>query len=180
MSAGNVLTGTASGHVAHAEDAYAAKPRGVRIEGRTVNNLWPAINTTEKGVTVTTNDAGIITLSGQNTASDNSFPYVSVEGVAAGKQCTLMVNLEALEAWRTEVDARLSAVEAGGTEPEEPEEPGDEYPAWKPPTCKEDAYYTGMKMTYTDGKRYECIAPEDYGVTWGPDVLPDMWREVTD
>lgn len=37
-----------------------------------------------------------------------------------------------------------------------------------------------MKMTYTDGKRYECIAPEDYGVTWGPDVLPNMWREVTD
>ncbi|MDM8301398.1 hypothetical protein [Collinsella tanakaei] len=52
--------------------------------------------------------------------------------------------------------------------------------AGKKPTCAEDAYYTGMKMTYTDGKRYECIAPEDYGVTWGPDVLPGMWREVTD
>ena len=85
--------------------------------------------------------------------------------------------LEALEAWRTEVDAKLAAIEGGGTGPEEPV---DEYPAWKKPTCAEDAYYTGMKMTYTDGKRYECIAPEDYGVTWGPDVLPGMWREVTD
>ena len=85
--------------------------------------------------------------------------------------------LEALEAWRTEVDAKLAAIEGGGTGPEEPAE---EYPAWKKPTCAENAYYTGMKMTYTDGKRYECIAPEDYGVTWGPDVLPGMWREVTD
>lgn len=87
--------------------------------------------------------------------------------------------LEALEAWRTEVERRLAAIEAGGDEPEEPE-PEDEYPAWKKPTCAEDAYYTGMKMTYTDGKRYECIAPEDYDVTYGPDVLPGMWREVTD
>ena len=87
--------------------------------------------------------------------------------------------LKALEAWRTEVERRLSALEAGEPEPPEPE-PEDEYPAWKTPTCAEDAYYTGMKMTYTDGKRYECIAPEGYGVTWGPDVLPGMWREVTD
>lgn len=85
--------------------------------------------------------------------------------------------LAALEAWRTEVDAKLATIEAGGAEPEEPAE---EYPAWKNPTCAEDAYYTGMKMTYTDGKRYECTAPEDYGVTWGPDVLPDMWREIMD
>lgn len=87
--------------------------------------------------------------------------------------------LEALEAWRTQVEQRLAALEAG--EPEPPEsEPEDEYPAWKKPTCAEDAYYTGMKMTYTDGKRYECIAPEGYGCTYGPDVLPNMWREVTE
>lgn len=85
--------------------------------------------------------------------------------------------LGALEAWRTEVEQRLAVIEAGETEPPEPK---DEYPAYKKPTCAEDAYYTGMKMTYTDGKRYECIAPEDYGCTYGPDVLPNMWREVTD
>lgn len=73
-----------------------------------------------------------------------------------------------------DVTERVGAIEERVAEPE------DEYPAYKKPTCAEDAYYTGMKMTYTDGKRYECIAPEDYGCTYGPDVLPNMWREVTD
>lgn len=83
----------------------------------------------------------------------------------------------ALEAWRTEAEARISALESGGSDPQEPQ-PEDEYPDWHTPTCAEDAYYTGMGMTYTDGKRYVCIAPEDYGVTYGPDVLPGMWRVV--
>ena len=90
---GNVPKGTVSGYVAHAKDAYAQKPIEVRVKGRTVKNLWPVINTTEKGVTVATDDTGIITLSGQNTASDNSFPYVSVEGVVAGKQYTLTTSV---------------------------------------------------------------------------------------
>ena len=91
-STGNVLTSTATGYVAHAEDAYAQKPIEVRVKGRTVKNLWPAINTTNKGVTVATDDTGIVTVSGQNTASDNSFPYALVEGIVAGKQCTLTVS----------------------------------------------------------------------------------------
>ena len=82
----------------------------------------------------------------------------------------------ALEAWRTEAEARMAALEG---EPEEPG-PADEYPAWHKPTCAEDAYYTGMGMTYTDGRRYVCVAPDGYGVTYGPDVLPGMWRAVGD
>lgn len=85
----------------------------------------------------------------------------------------------ALEAWRTEAEARLAALEAGGAEPTEPE-PADEYPEWRKPTCAEDAYYAGMGMTYTDGRRYVCVAPEGYGVTYGPDVMPGMWRAVGD
>lgn len=56
------------------------------------------------------------------------------------------------------------------------EETADEYPAWKQPTGAHDAYFTGSKMTYTDGKKYTCIAPEGVGVTYGPDVLPQMWQ----
>ena len=89
---GNVPKKTVTDLVAHAEDAYAQKPVEVRIKGRTVKNLWPAINTTNKGVTVATADTGITTLSGQNTADDNSFPYVSIEGVVAGKQYTLTLS----------------------------------------------------------------------------------------
>lgn len=65
---GNVLVGTATGYVAHAEDAYAAKPREVRVKGRTVKNLWPAINGTSNGVTVSTDKTGLITVSGTATA----------------------------------------------------------------------------------------------------------------
>lgn len=61
-------------------------------------------------------------------------------------------------------------------EPEEPEE--DEYPLWHTPTGAHDAYYTNDKMTFTDGKKYICIAPDGYGVTYGPDVLPNMWKLV--
>ena len=89
---GNVPKGTVTDLVAHAEDAYAQKPVEVRIKGKTWVNRWPKINTMEKGLTVATADTGIITLSGQNTASDNSFPYISVEGVAAGRQYILMTS----------------------------------------------------------------------------------------
>ena len=61
-------------------------------------------------------------------------------------------------------------------EPEVPEK--DEYPLWKQPTHAGDAYYNGDKMTYTDGFKYECIAPEGYAVTYGPDALPQYWRKV--
>ena len=85
-----------------------------------------------------------------------------------------------LDADLDSLDARVSALEAGEPRPDpEPEpEPGDEYPAWVKPTSAEDAYYRGDGMTYTDGKRYVCIAPEGYGVAYGPDALPDMWELV--
>lgn len=65
---GNVLVGTATGYVAHADDAYAAKPREVRIKGKTWVNLWPVINSTSSGITVSTDETGLITVSGTATA----------------------------------------------------------------------------------------------------------------
>lgn len=55
-------------------------------------------------------------------------------------------------------------------------DPADEYPAWAQPTGAHDAYSTGAKMTYTDGKKYTCIAPEGYAVSYGPDILPGYWQ----
>lgn len=70
-------------------------------------------------------------------------------------------------------------VERLGAEPIDPPEPSDdEYPDWHQPTGAHDAYYKDDKMTYTDGKKYICIAPDGYGVTYGPDMLPDMWQLV--
>lgn len=73
-------------------------------------------------------------------------------------------------------DLQRRATILEGEEPEIPEE--DEYPLWKQPTHAGDAYYNGDKMTYTDGFKYECIAPVGYAVTYGPDVLPQYWRKV--
>lgn len=84
---------------------------------------------------------------------------------------------EAIGSLKTEMEKlAIKVSEISGTEPEEPTE--DEYPMWKQPTGAHDSYYTGDKMTYTDGNKYECIAPEGYGVTYGPDVLPEMWKKV--
>jgi len=70
------------------------------------------------------------------------------------------------------LEEAVKALQKGSEE----EETADEYPAWKQPTGAHDAYFTDSKMTYTDGKKYTCIAPEGVGVTYGPDVLPQMWQ----
>lgn len=64
---------------------------------------------------------------------------------------------------------KVAKLEGGGTEPEE------EYPAWVQPTGAHDAYNTGGKMTYTDGKKYICKMD---GCVWGPDVYPQGWELV--
>ena len=85
----NILTGTATGSVAHAEDAYAAKPRGVRVKGRTVNNLWPVFNGSNTGVTASTDDTGLITVSGTSTALVRSIITVPIPA-QAGKTYTVV------------------------------------------------------------------------------------------
>lgn len=78
-----------------------------------------------------------------------------------------------------EIQSIKNTLAEGGTIVPEPEpEPEEEYPLWHQPSNATDAYYNGDKMTYTDGKKYLCIAPEGYGVTYGPDILPQMWQLV--
>lgn len=52
----------------------------------------------------------------------------------------------------------------------------DEYPPYRAPTGAHDCYWDGAKMTYTDGKRYECIAGEGVPCVYPPDVVPGMWK----
>ena len=70
---GNVPKGTVSGYVAHSEDAYSAKPLEVRIKGRTVKNLWLAINGKSMGITVSTDETGLITITGTPTGPVNIY-----------------------------------------------------------------------------------------------------------
>ena len=87
---GNVLVGTATGQVAHAEDAYAEKPREVSIKGRTVKNLWPVINGASSGITVSTDDSGLITVSG--TATVDTFIGVDTDGFVPGRHYMFIAN----------------------------------------------------------------------------------------
>ena len=100
---GNVLTGTATGPVAHADDAYAAKPREVRIDGRTVKNLWPVVEGTIDGLTFATDETGLITVSGTATASGHIKAMVS--GLAENKNISAVKSGGALsvslQAWKS-------------------------------------------------------------------------------
>lgn len=69
---------------------------------------------------------------------------------------------------------RITKLEGGTVTPPETEE----YPPYQKPQGVHDAYYRDSKMTYADGKKYICIAPEGVAVVWGPDEYPAYWQIV--
>lgn len=48
----------------------------------------------------------------------------------------------------------------------------------KQPTGAHDAYHRGDGITWTDGKKYDCIAPDGVAVVWNPDEYPAYWQLV--
>lgn len=69
------------------------------------------------------------------------------------------------------LDTRIKALEAGGSEPTDPE-PEDEWPEWVQPTGAHNAYSNGDKITY-NGKHY--ISTMD-GNVWSPDAYQAGWQ----
>lgn len=69
------------------------------------------------------------------------------------------------------LDTRIKALEAGGSEPTDPD-PEDEWPEWVQPTGAHNAYSNGDKITY-NGKHY--ISTMD-GNVWSPDAYPAGWQ----
>ena len=63
----NVPLGSTSGVVAQASDAYPALPRKVQVHGRTIENLCPAFNHVNNGVTFSTDANGYISIKGTAT-----------------------------------------------------------------------------------------------------------------
>ena len=64
-----------------------------------------------------------------------------------------------------ELDARVRALEGGGTE---------EYPDY----VAGKWYYNGDKVTFAE-KKYICTAPSGQVCTWSPAEYPAYWQEVT-
>lgn len=77
---------------------------GAVVYGNTVENLWPAINATMNGITVSTDDTGLMTVSGTSTAET----YIISEEIAdlpVGSSVTLTsTNYGAAGVWRILAD----------------------------------------------------------------------------
>lgn len=85
----NVPLGSTSGVVAQASDAYSALPRKVRVHGRTIENLWPEMNVSRDGITVSV-DSGVINVTGTASARV-AIPSV-VGSLSPGGKVTISVN----------------------------------------------------------------------------------------
>lgn len=73
-----------------------------------------------------------------------------------------------------DLEAKVEQLLAGATP--EPEPTPDEYPAY----VEGKWYYNGDKITFTDGKKYVCIAPEGQVCVWSPEGYPTYWQLVTE
>ena len=77
---------------------------------------------------------------------------------------------------QAEIEALWAAVRALQTQPSEPDEPADEWPAFVQPTGAHDAYFNGDKITF-EGAHYVCIAPEGTACVWSPAAYPAYWEQ---
>lgn len=91
----------------------------------------------------------------------------------ARANATSEMGYAAVEQRLASIEARLTALEESPAYVTDDEE----FPEYKQPTGAHDAYYTGDKITY-NGRKYICSAPEGYGVSYPPDILPGMWEEI--
>ena len=85
---GNVLVGSETGRVVAVDDAYAAKPREVRVEGRTVNNLWVNPTGSAYGVTASETVDGALQVSGTATTPGATINTGYVYSLRQGSKIT--------------------------------------------------------------------------------------------
>lgn len=121
----------------------------------------------------------LVTLAQEKAKPENSFaPLQEQINKLASVQATL---IEAVNKNASNISAIKEKLSESSIDVEEPtEEPTEEYPLYKQPTGAHDAYYNGDKMTYTDGFKYICIAPEGAPCVWSPTDYPAYWQKVED
>ena len=119
----------------------------------------------------------LVTMAREHALPENSFaPLQEQIDILAAQVTSLKSEIE-LHAKRIEaINTTISNLGGEVTEPEEPVQ--EEYPPYVQPTGAHDAYHRGDKITFTDGKKYECIAPEGVAVVWDPATYPAYWKEV--
>mgnify|MGYP001776712726 CR=1 FL=1 len=119
----------------------------------------------------------VIYVSGKLTDAEREDLYVLARAGAKPEDSLAPVvqRVEALEAWRTEVDAKLAELSGSGEDPD-PEEPADEWPEYVQPTGAHDAYWRDDKVTWQGG-HYICTAPEGVACVWDPGTYPAYWEK---
>ena len=122
----------------------------------------------------------LIALARENATPENSYAGLQTQ-VDELREIVYEITQEVYTV-RLDVDAIKKALEEGGTvipDPEpEPEPEPDKYPPYKQPTGAHDDYHRGDGITWTDGKKYDCIAPDGVAVVWNPDEYPAYWQLV--
>lgn len=119
-----------------------------------INKLWV------EGVLVEEERDELVNLARTNAIPDNSY----------AENTQQIANL-----WEyyQQLDIRLSRLENGqGAEPAEPEE---EWLEFVQPTGAHNAYNTGSRITFTNGKKYICQMDN---CVWDPLTYPDAWKLV--
>lgn len=119
----------------------------------------------------------LVNMAREHALPENSFAPVQMQIDVLAAQVTALKSEIELHAKRIEaLNTTISNLGGEVTEPEVPVE--EEYPSYVQPTGAHDAYHRGDKITFTDGKKYECIAPEGVAVVWDPATYPAYWQEV--
>ena len=132
-----------------------------------INTLWVESELTDE------EREALLTLAQEN--ADPTKGYAPLQNQVDELREDLKLTNEKLIELTTKVN---QLIEGESPEPVPEPEPGEEYPAWHQPTGAHDAYYKDDKMTYTDGKKYICVAPEGIACVWGPDTYPSYWKLV--
>lgn len=119
----------------------------------------------------------LVNMAREHALPENSFaPLQKQIDILAAQVTALKSEIELHDKYIEAINTAISNFGGEVTEPEEPVQ--EEYPSYVQPTGAHDAYHRGDKITFTDGKKYECIAPEGVAVVWDPVTYPAYWQEV--
>lgn len=153
--------------------------KNVINEGRYVlNDILTKIDTIWiQGDLTDDEKTNLVNMAREHALPENSFAPVQKQIDILAAQVTALKS--EIELHGKYIETLNTAISNLGGEVSEPEEPvQEEYPSYVQPTGAHDAYHRGDKITFTDGKKYECIAPEGVAVVWDPATYPAYWQEV--
>ena len=119
----------------------------------------------------------LVNMAREHALPENSFaPLQKQIDILAAQVTALKSEIELHGKYIETLNTAISNLGGEVSEPEEPVQ--EEYPSYVQPTGAHDAYHRGDKITFTNGKKYECIAPEGVAVVWDPVTYPAYWQEV--